>query len=190
MKGSSSGSEGGGKMVEILHKYVEEELEKQTKVQEQLSKIMSDNEHLQKGIKQYSDNEVHLRMIITIYQDKLNRLQSAQAMCERVSELEPAQELELLTDYFASERQQLLQENEELKQLSSSSKLVKSLLAQLKVYKGDQAKDIALEAIISKNSLFLQEIKESINAIEPVKREEKVSQEEHEELERKNEELS
>ena len=91
-------------MVEILHKYVEEELEKQTKVQEQLSKIMSDNEHLQKGIKQYSDNEVHLRMIITIYQDKLNRLQSAQAMRERVSELEPAQELELLTDYFASER--------------------------------------------------------------------------------------
>lgn len=58
------------------------------------------------------------------------------------------------------------------------------------MYKGDQAKDIALEAIISKNSLFLQEIKESINAIEPVKREEKVSQEEHEELERKNEELS
>lgn len=126
-------------------------------MQEQLSKIMSENDNLQKGIKQYSDNEIHLRMIITIYEDKLKRLQEAQESYQRrVSELENTEEVEILKDYFTSERQQLLQENEELKQLSSSSKLIKSLLAQLKVYKGDQGKDMALEAIINKNSLFLQ----------------------------------
>ena len=118
---------------------------------------MSENDNLQKGIKQYSDNEIHLRMIITIYEDKLKRLQEAQESYQRrVSELENTEEVEILKDYFTSERQQLLQENEELKQLSSSSKLIKSLLAQLKVYKGDQGKDMALEAIINKNSLFLQ----------------------------------
>ena len=80
-------------------------------MQEQLSKIMSENDNLQKGIKQYSDNEIHLRMIITIYEDKLKRLQEAQESYQRrVSELENTEEVEILKDYFTSERQQLLQE--------------------------------------------------------------------------------
>lgn len=55
---------------------------------------MSENDNLQKGIKQYSDNEIHLRMIITIYEDKLKRLQEAQESYQRrVSELENTEEV-------------------------------------------------------------------------------------------------
>lgn len=31
---------------------------------------------LQKGMKQFSSNEIHLRMVISVYEDKINRLKN------------------------------------------------------------------------------------------------------------------
>lgn len=63
-------------MTKIMHHYVEEEIDKQTKLELEILKLNDRIVHLQSGIKQYSSNEVHLRMIITVYEDKIGRLKN------------------------------------------------------------------------------------------------------------------
>lgn len=44
------------KMVTVLQQYVDEELEKQTKMELEITKLQNKNTHLQKGIQHFSDN--------------------------------------------------------------------------------------------------------------------------------------
>lgn len=67
-------AEGNSKMTGILHQFVSEEIDKQTKMELEILKLNDRIQQLQRGIKQYNDNEVHLRLIISIYEDKINRL--------------------------------------------------------------------------------------------------------------------
>lgn len=46
----------------------------------EITKLQNRNNHLQKGIKHFSDNERQLRMVIAIYEDKINKLKKAEAM--------------------------------------------------------------------------------------------------------------
>lgn len=44
--------------------------------------------HLQNGLKQYSANDTHLRMIISVLEDKISRLKSVEsALSVRASEM-------------------------------------------------------------------------------------------------------
>lgn len=68
------------KMVTVLQQYVDEELEKQTQMELEITKLQNKNIHLQKGIKHFSDNEKQLRMVLAIYEDKVKKLKKAEAM--------------------------------------------------------------------------------------------------------------
>lgn len=47
---------GNTKMVSVLEQYVDEELEKQTQLQLQITKLTNKNKNLQKGIEHFCDN--------------------------------------------------------------------------------------------------------------------------------------
>lgn len=68
------------KMVTVLQQYVDEELEKQTQMQLEITKLNNKNSHLQKGILHFSENEKQLRMVISIYEDKIKKLKKAESL--------------------------------------------------------------------------------------------------------------
>lgn len=67
-------------MVTVLQQYVDEELEKQTQMQLEITKLNNKNSHLQKGILHFSENEKQLRMVISIYEDKIKKLKKAESL--------------------------------------------------------------------------------------------------------------
>ena len=63
-------------MTSIMHEYVSEEIDKQTRLEMEILKLNERITHLQTGIKHFVASETHLRMIITVLEDKINRLKS------------------------------------------------------------------------------------------------------------------
>jgi predicted nucleic acid-binding Zn-ribbon protein len=66
-------------MTSIMHQYVSEEIDKQTKLEMEILKLKDRINHLQDGIKHYSSSETHLRMIIVVLEDKLARLKAVES---------------------------------------------------------------------------------------------------------------
>lgn len=46
----------------------------------EITKLQNKNNHLQRGIKHFSENEKQLRMIIAIYEDKVKKLKKAESL--------------------------------------------------------------------------------------------------------------
>ena len=61
-------------MTSIMHQYVAEEIDKQTRLEMELLKLKERISHLQDGIKHYASSQTHLRMIISVLEDKIARL--------------------------------------------------------------------------------------------------------------------
>lgn len=63
-------------MTTIMHEYVAQQIDKQTRLQMEILKLNQRIVYLQNGLKQYSANDTHLRMIIAVLEDKIARLKS------------------------------------------------------------------------------------------------------------------
>lgn len=72
---------------------------------------------MQLGIKHYSSNDTHLRMIITVLEDKISRLKTVETrLSVNLDELAPAQDdTAVIKEYFENERMGLLKQLEALK---------------------------------------------------------------------------
>ena len=66
-------------MTSIMHQYVAEEIDKQTKLETEILKLKERIAHLQDGIRHYSSSETHLRMIIAVLEDKIARLKNMES---------------------------------------------------------------------------------------------------------------
>lgn len=101
-----------------------------------------------------------MRLIIKVYEDKLNRLKEVErSLTDKVVQLnENDEEANKVIDYFRNERDNLIQELEALKNGHDQSKYIKELLKEAKVLK-DEGDDDSLQIILSKNNEFLQNLK-------------------------------
>lgn len=94
------------KMIGVLQQYVDEELDKQTQMQLELTKISTKNSYLQKGIKHFSENEKQLRLVIAIYEDKLKKQKEIES--KLLQDLDSSEKAETFKDYLQHERSSLL----------------------------------------------------------------------------------
>lgn len=124
-------------MTAIMHQYVEQQIDKQTKLQLQILKLNDRILQLQQGIKQYSGNEIHLRMIITVYEDKINRLKSIEKLLNKnVQNLDENDDnSRIIISYFKNERNDFIKQIQNLRNQSESNKFLKELLKQAKIMK-------------------------------------------------------
>lgn len=95
--------------------------------------------HLQTGIKQYSSNETHLRMIISVLEDKIARLKNVETRLSiNIDEMASNEdEAKIVKEYFDSERVGFIKQLEALKGQTDSMRIIKELLKQAKVMRDD-----------------------------------------------------
>jgi chromosome segregation ATPase len=89
-------------MTSIMHQYVSEEIDKQTRLEMEILKLKERISHLQSGIKHYSSNETHLRMIITVLEDKISRLKTVETrLSANLDEMAPCEDdAKIVKEYF------------------------------------------------------------------------------------------
>lgn len=95
----------------LLKDYIEESIEKETKFEVELLKREEKIEKLHEAIRQYTRNEMHMRMIIELYEKRFQRMKALEA---KMSSLGENLENESLVEFFEQERETL---NSEVVQL-------------------------------------------------------------------------
>lgn len=155
-------------MTAIMHQYVQEEIDKQTRLQLEILKLNDRIVQLKNGIKQYSNNQIHLRMIINVYEDKINRLKGIEKLLnENIDNLdENDEQSKIIVTYFKNERNSFLKQLENLRNQAENNKFLKELLKEAKVMKED-GQDESLKDLLVKNTTFLNIIRSKLDEMKP-----------------------